>query len=402
MPKTTKKILVVSGAFPSNADPSRGIFVHQRARALSKLPDVEIRVIAPTPWAPPVASIPKWHAYNRLPKSEVFRELSIQRPRYFLPPKVGGYFHPQLMYPFLLRAARRLRQDFEFDLIDAHFVYATGVAATKLGLKLGIPVCLTGRGEDMMRFPSLPFKGSSIRWALENADAFIGVSQEISREMVRFGAKSDRVTTIANGVDVDQFCPKDRDECREKLNLPIGRRILLTVGDRLELKGFHIVIEALPEILKKHPDTLYVCVGGPGRHGRDYTEEIEALVDRHGLGGHVLLAGARPHDELVDWYNASDLYVLASSREGSPNALLEALSCGVPAVATRVGSAPDELEATGFGALMKERSPREAALALSEALERSWDRQAIRATMRNRSWNRTADAVFSHLSNWAS
>ena len=166
MSEVQTRILVVSGAFPSSTDPSRGIFVHQRVRALSEMPGIDVRVIAPTPWAPPIESVPKWRNFSRLPRSEVFKGLAIERPRYFLPPKVGGYFHPQFMYPTLLKAARKLHQEFPFDLIDAHFVYATGVAATKVAKRLGVPICLTGRGEDMIRFPSMPFKGNSIRWAL--------------------------------------------------------------------------------------------------------------------------------------------------------------------------------------------------------------------------------------------
>ena len=392
------RVLVVSGAFPSSVDPSRGIFVHQRVRALSEISGVEVRVIAPTPWAPPISSVAKWQAFSSLPREEEFGGLTIERPRYFLPPKVGGYFHPQLMYPTLLKAARRLRNEFHFDLIDAHFVYAAGVAATKVAKTLGVPICLTGRGEDMMRFPSMPFKGKSIRWALENADAFVGVSQQIAGEMIKHGANPDRVTTISNGVNVDQFRPLSRDECRKSLGLPVDRQIMITVGDRLELKGFHVIVDALPEILKTHPDAMYVCVGGPGRHGRDFTSEIQSRIDRLGLSDRVLLAGAQKHSELVRWYNSADLYVLASSREGSPNALMEALACGTPAVSTRVGSAPDELEPTGFGLVMKERSPTAAADSICRALSKQWDLAGIRLGIERRSWHQTAAVVLDHLS----
>ena len=143
---------------------------------------------------------------------------------------------------------------------------------------------------------------------------------------------------------------------------------------------------------------MYVCVGGPGRHGRDYTNEIQSRIARLGLGDRVLLAGPRDHSELVRWYNAADLYVLASSREGSPNALLESLACGLPVVATRVGGAPDELEPTGFGMVMSERAPQAAAKTISEGLTKNWDRSEIRRGMSGRSWSHTAEAVFLHLS----
>lgn len=392
------KILVISGAFPSSADPTRGIFVYQRVRALANLDGVDVRVMAPTPWAPPLSSVPKWNAYSKLPKSEVFGDLQIDRPRYFLPPKIGGYVHPQLMYPALLKAARNLRKEFRFDLIDAHFVYAAGVAATQVAKSVGVPICLTGRGEDMMRFPSMPIKGRSIRWALQNADAFVGVSRQISQAMIDHGADPNRVKTIANGVNVEQFKPLSKTECRKQLGLPLDRQILITVGDLLELKGFHVIIEALPKILKSHPNAMYVCVGGPGRHGRDHSGEIRSLVNRLNLENHVLLAGAQNHSDLPKWYNSADLYALASSREGSPNALLEALACGVPAVSTRVGGAPDELESTGFGMIMAERSAQAAAETVNKALADDWDSKKIREKLQDRSWDHIASSVIRHLS----
>ena len=389
--------MVISGAYPSSIDPSRGIFVHQRVRALAELPGIDVHVIAPTPWAPPVRAVKKWHDFSRMPDSEVLDGITIDRPRYPLPPKVGGYFHPQLMAPALLKSARRLQENYCFDLIDAHFVYAAGVAATKVAKTLGVPVCLTGRGEDMLRFPSLPFKGKRIRWALQNADAFVGVSHQIAEAMRTHGAPPERVATIPNGVDVEQFRPKPTEQCRQFLGLPADCQILVTVGDLTELKGFHLIIEALPEILKTHPNAMYVCIGGPGRHGRDYTHEIQSRIDRLGVADRVLIAGPQSHDALVDWYNAADLYVLASAREGSPNALLEALACGLPAVATRVGGAPDELEPTGFGYVMHERTPEAAAKSICEALTKQWDRKTIRQAMESRSWKSTAEAVHKHL-----
>ena len=164
------------------------------------------------------------------------------------------------------------------------------------------------------------------------------------------------------------------------------------MGDRLELKGFHLLVEALPEIRRVHPTAYLAIVGGPGRHGRDYTAEIERRIETLGLWEHVLLAGRRPHEELPWWYSAADVFALMSSREGSPNVVLESLACGTPVVATAVGSIPDDLSDPRLGIVLPERSGKAAEAGLRQALLAPWDRTAIRELTRTRNWGSVANA----------
>ncbi len=382
------RVLVVSQPFPSSVDPSRGIFVFQRVRGMTELPDTEVRVISPVPWFPPIRLFSKWYHYSQYPRKEVFRGIQIVRPRYPLPPKVGGYFHADLVYPAIRRAALRLRAEgFAFDVIDAHFVYPSGVAAVLLGRELDIPVVVTGRGEDMLRFPSMPLKGRRIRWALPRADQAVALSQDIETAMRANGAAPDRIHVIANGVDTRLFRPLDRDRCKRELGIERHHRIILAVGDRVERKGFHLLVAALPAVLAVHSQARLVVVGGPGRHGRDYTREIQDTIDRLGLAEHVLLAGPQPHHELPKWYNAADVFALLSSREGSPNVLLEALACGTPSVGTPLPGIRDELKDARLGMIVAERTARAAASALVATLENQWDREYIRSVMENRDWS---------------
>ena len=115
------------------------------------------------------------------------------------------------------------------------------------------------------------------------------------------------------------------------------------------------------------------------------------------MGDYVLLPGNRPQEELAAWYSASDVLSILSSREGSPNVLMEALACGLPAVATPVGGIPDILNGTDFGILLPSRSAYAAANGLIEMLRRRPDRQQIRTTMLAHNWHETArrvDGVF--------
>ncbi|HID23655.1 MAG TPA: glycosyltransferase, partial [Planctomycetaceae bacterium] len=107
----------------------------------------------------------------------------------------------------------------------------------------------------------------------------------------------------------------------------------------------------------------------------------------------VLLAGQRPQEELALWYNAADVFALLSRSEGCPNVLMEALACGVPAVATSVGGVPEILEDGRLGILLPERSSPAAADGLSRALSADWDRLRIRQAVEHRDWRAVAAQV---------
>lgn len=387
------KVLSISPAFPSSVDPTRGLFVKERLAALNDLPKTEVQVVSPTPWFPPIKLFPSWYRFSQYPRSEEVGGLPVHRPRYVLPPKIGGYFHSQLMHLGLRRQIDRIRKHFDFELIDAHWVYPSGALAVELSARYGVPAVMTGRGEDMVRFPGLPLVGNKIRSALKRADGCIGVSREISELMVANGAAAKKTVTIANGIDTEKFFPKDTRQCRSDCGLPQEVPIAISVGDRLELKGFHLVVEAMAIVRKSFPDALYVIVGGPGRYGRDHTDAIESRIEDLGLRDQVLLAGPKAHHELVNWYNAANLYVMMSSREGSPNVVLESLACGTPAIATAVGGAMDELSDSRLGQLIDRRTAETAAEAIVSEFQSPRDPQYIVDVMRQRTWHATACRV---------
>src|SRR5690606_35174300 len=84
------RVLVLSATFPSGADPFRGVFVKERARALAGVPGFEVRVVAPVPWFPPLKRFPRWYRLSQYARHEVIDGLPVDRPRYPLVPKIGG------------------------------------------------------------------------------------------------------------------------------------------------------------------------------------------------------------------------------------------------------------------------------------------------------------------------
>ena len=388
-----RRILVLSKLFPSSVRPLGGVFVKERVRYVAQLPSYEVRVVSPIPRVPPFRILGAWYDYRRYSNEEVVDGLYTCYPRYYDLPKFGQYFHSEWMYPSVRRVVERLRPQFDFDLIDAHFAYPSGVVAAKLGRYFRKPVVITCRGSDILQFPKLPLIGRRIRWALRQATRLIAVSNEISEAMQVLGADPEKISVIPNGVDCEKFRPVGKQEARRRLGLPADRPIVLSVGSLRELKGMHLLVDAAPAIRKRFPDVLVLIVGGAAPHCDDYSNVVRCRVEAHGLDDHVRLVGPRPHEELPLWYSAADVFVLLSSREGSPNVLMEALACGTPAVATSVGGIPDVLSQPGLGILLKERSASAAAAGISEALQFAWDRRAIRQYAERESWDAVARRV---------
>ena len=388
-----RRVLVFSSTFPSAVQPIHGVFVKERVRHVAALPECDVRVVSPVPLFPPLRWFKRWYPLSQISRCEQIDGLEVIHPRYPLLPKVGKFFHPASMARASYGAVSRLRQTFDFDLVDAHFVYPDGVAAAWLARRMNRPLIITGRGEDILTCPSDPALRTGIRQALASATQLVAVSGEIAEAMIAQGADPNKITVIPNGVDTEKFHPSSQAEARTRLGLPQDSPVVLSVGYRLERKGFHLLVEAVAKIRHHHPGVLLAIVGGPARWGQDYTREIEASIRWHGLERHVRLVGPRPQEELPSWYSAADAFALVSSREGCPNALLESLACGLPAVATRVGQIPQILGDPRLGVLLPERSVAATAEGLDTALSKTWDRAEIRRLLERHSWTGVARRV---------
>jgi glycosyltransferase involved in cell wall biosynthesis len=147
-----------------------------------------------------------------------------------------------------------------------------------------------------------------------------------------------------------------------RLGLPAEGNVLLFVGALLFSKGAGVFLEACALLRQRGLDLGCYLVG----HGRD-AGRLRALAGRLGLGDRVHLVGSRPQAQLPDWYWACDLVALPSFSEGIPNVLREALMCGRPFVATRVGGIP-EIAHPSFSRLVPPGSATEFAAAVAELL----------------------------------
>jgi len=378
------RVLVVSSTFPSSTQPTRGVFVRERIRRLGRR--CEVVVVAPVPWFPLNRLIRKERA--AVPAVEHQEGLTVYHPRFFSVPRYGKFLDGVFCYLSLLRFTRRLRRSFPFEIIDAHFAFPDGLAATLLAKTFSCPVVVTLRG-TIVRLSGYPLHRPQLRWVLRHADRVTAVSESLAGVAVALGLPRDRVRVIPNGVDTRKFMPMDRIQARRLAGLPEHRKIMLTVAGIYEGKGQHTVVDILPSLREKYPDLLYVLVGN-SRPGEQYRRRLTEAIWRLGLNDHVLIAGPQPHADLARWFSAADVSVLATQSEGWPNVLLESLACGTPAVATRVGGTSEIVRDGQDGALVPYDDPGALGQAIARALDTPWDRGALVQRARAFDW---ADSV---------
>ena len=376
------KTLLFSTLYPSSVRPAHGIFVETRLRELLKSGRVETQVVAPVPWFPINHRI--FGSYAKMAATPRFEErngIRVHHPRYLLPPKVGQNIAPHILAAGALPTIRRLMSEgFDFDVIDAHFYYPDGVAASIIAEKLGKPFVCTARGSDINLYKQSPKPNRMLRGAIAKAAANIGVCADLVEQMIELGADPETSLAIRNGVDLQRFFPVDRREARKTLGIGHEGLLLLSVGNLVELKGHHLIIQMLADL----PDAKLAIVGsGPMQ------SQLQTLVASLGLTAQVVFAGQQPNETLKNWFSAADALILASSREGWANVLLESMACGTPVVATKVNGTPEVVAAPEAGRLADVRDVAHLKRALQSLLADYPARANVRRYAEKFSWDET-------------
>ena len=374
------RLLTFSTLFPNAARPNHGVFVENRLRHLLATGAATSTVVAPVPWFPSTARwFGDWARNARAPHTEQRNGLAVLHPRYPVLPRIGMSVAPWLLFRAMLPLVRAMHAREAFDAIDAHYFYPDGVAAVWLGRQLGLPVVITARGTDVTLFPRYAVPRRLIRGAIRDAAALISVSAALKAALVELGAPPGKVTVLRNGVDTTLFRPPDdREAARRALGL--CGPTLISVGLLIERKGHHHVIEAMRQL----PEFGLLIVGEGPDHAR-----LAGLIERHGLGGRVRLLGPRPHAELPSLYGAADALVLASSREGWANVLLEAMACGTPVVASNIPGNPEVVREAAAGVIAETNTPDGFAAAVQRLFAALPDRAATRAYAERFGWDET-------------
>jgi glycosyltransferase involved in cell wall biosynthesis len=283
----------------------------------------------------------------------------------------------------LLVALTELLNELSIDIVHTHLTQTSllGILAAR---RVGTPrVCATVHSVVMSsrqgRWNPRGFLlRSAINKVFSQADRIIAVSQEVDRAIrLHTGIPGERILTIPNGVDTDQFhLQADRRTLRDRLGLPADRLVAVTIGRLTHLKGHTYLQGALASIPAEQRPLVLIAGDGPDRNALELrTTAMELNRDIRFLGN---------RRDIPALLAAADLFVLPSLWEGLPLVLLEAMAAGLPAVVTAVGGNPEVVGNGIAGVLVPPGDAHALAKALSSLLNDPLRRERMGQAARQR------------------
>lgn len=376
------RLLVLTKIFPNSQAPLAFPHIRRQCQALSQ--HCELSILATVPWFPGASLLRRFRYsdedVDKVPRNEVLFGLEVSHPRTLYLPKVlapSGVLYALSSFSAVKEYRGRV------DAILATWAYPDGYAAVLLGKALGIPTFVQVIGSDLDVIAREPLVKKQLELAFPRADGVIAVSPQLAESANRLGAPVERTLTLCTGVERSMFAPRPRASVRETLGFDQERELILFVGRLSHAKGAVDALHAFERLALRNPGAKLAFVGdGPER------KEIEASpLYRE---GRVLTLGALPGEQVAQWISAANLVTLPSHHEGTPNVLLEALSCGRPVVSTRVGGIPDLINDRRYGELVDAGDIPELARAYDTVLGRDYPEEELTSCPALMSWDDNA------------
>jgi teichuronic acid biosynthesis glycosyltransferase TuaC len=383
--------------YPNKANYNSGTFIHNQIRSLGKK-DCLINVISPIPYSPKVLRFrPRWTSYGLIPEHEVIDGISVYYPRYLRLP--GKRFHGLSCYSMtwgIEKSMHSIITEFRPHAIHAHMATPVGYVGLILKKKYHLPLICSLRGSDVHTYPNFGRLSMHLTAkVLSETDQLVSVSSALKTEVETIAKPKEEIKVVYNGCDINafKFNGRDRNAIRNKMQLSAQDKVIIFVGGIVRSKGIYELVNAFINLVNKYKHLHLIILG----NGPEYTT-IKNIAFFKGLTNKIHLAGNIPHDEISQWLSASDIFVLPSYNEGLPNAVLEAMACSLPVVATKVGGIPEAIEDGQSGMLILKEdtdSLRKAICHLlnNEELAKQMGRNGRRIVEQQFSWPKNAEKM---------
>lgn len=255
----------------------------------------------------------------------------------------------------------------KYDIVHLHGAYRRAIpivmSAQLTNLKTLVKMSMMGT-DDPSTTREWRFGGLLMK-ALKRTDAVVAITEELAESYLQAGLPPSQLVRIPNGVDTSRFHPIDsarRRHLRKVLGLPVDGPVVLFVGIVHPRKGIDRLLEAWPTVQVRYPEATLVLVGplhSPSNGTTsDFVDHLHTLADQYDIH----LVGQQ--EEVQRFYQTADVFVLPSRMEGLPNALLEAMACGLPTIASSLPGVSEVIEHDSNGLLV----PPDASAALPNAI----------------------------------
>lgn len=340
------KILIISNTYPSKYSPTSYIFTHNQAKALKKngnevaVIDIDIRSA-------------RWKRKYGIYKEEYD---GIDVYRFSVPlitvgvPKIVAFINKRVAN-FMYNIAKKDYGD--FDIVHAHFAMSSGVAGYQIKRKNNIPLVVTEHYSGILKLPKEKLKIAKKIYI--NADKVISVGSKLKEKI--FEISNVNAEVIPNIIDTKIFNLEDNE------NKDTNKFKFISVGHLIKSKGHHITIEALKRIYKKYKNVELTIIGTGNKK-----KKLEKMVKEYNLG-FIKFIDRVENNILPQYYRKSDCFVLPSYLETFGVVYIEALSCGIPVIATKCGG-PEEFVTEEMGILINTDSVNELEVAMESMIEK--------------------------------
>lgn len=304
-------ILVISNNYPSESDPNAGIFVYNLIQQFAKLGHI-ITIISP----------------------EAIRLNNTRRKRYFYGDELGRVFRPKFISASAIKifgfntyrigekgqiyAVKKIikNNSIVFDVVYAHFLSNAFIALQALS-SYNVPIYAAVGEYNNLNIRRKHYNPFFYRRTIDKIKGFIAVSPQIKERLISHGADGKRIIIKPNAVNLDLFFKRDKVKMREKYNLPLNKKLIIFVGRFIENKGPLKLLKAIEDI-----DDIGVILVGSGPQNLQSDK--------------ILFKNKVTLDVVPELLSASDLFVLPTLHEGSCNAIVEAMACGLPIVSSNI------------------------------------------------------------------
>lgn len=254
-----------------------------------------------------------------------------------------------------LRALRNWLSDHRVDIVNTHSSTDSWLAALALRTLRNPPALVRTRHVSVPISPR-----ATTRWLYRQAQHIITTGDLLRQQVIAIGCDAERVSSVPTGQDTAQFAPGDQARARAELGIDLNAKVITIVATLRSWKGHRYLIQAFEQLARS--DALLLIVGdGPQRENLERQARASICFEQ------IRFAGNRSN--VIPWLHASDIFALPSyANEGVPQALVQAMLCGLPIVTTTVGSIPEAVADRHSALVVAPQNANALAIALHELI----------------------------------
>jgi teichuronic acid biosynthesis glycosyltransferase TuaC len=327
-----------------------------------------------------ITSAWKKNLFSKPAKPSNSDDINIIYIKYFRPPRgkllfLEGYFAAKA----IKKKVKKLLESGNI-LLHAQWLFPSGKATELLSKEFRLPYIITLRGDEVNHLKVGSYNYRSAETILKNSIKVASVSQDLFERCKKKNLiiNDNKKAITHNFYEVNKFIIKDKKKAQENIGSNDESKILFFAGGLNKRKKVDILIESVYELCRVGCNIkLYIA-------GSGYEENsLKNLAKEKKIYGRIKFVGNLTTNELIEYYNAADLFCLASKYEGLPNVVVESLLCGTPVIASSVGEIPFLIKEGENGFLAESNSIPSFCNKIKKGLAHNWNRNYLRESMRH-------------------